>query len=227
MEREYISIEDITDSTQSFFTDFLIKGSFQITNVSRRLAKNGTPYYNIKLKSKFGNLRASRFTHGHIEFESLNFIYLVGNVIEIEGIYQYKWHSVKITSEKQNDSFIKTLHLNNPEEEGFNLQKENTPLLENQNDKLDELIKLYKFGTTIQIKSYINDMIKPIFNKASKKKIKEFEEFIEKQLETWPEDRRNEILEEFFRTLGRYKSIQPTKWRKLGLYLLKLISLLS
>jgi len=37
-----------------------------------------------------------------------------------------------------------------------------------------ELIKLSKFGTTIQIKSYINDMIKTIFNKASKKRIEEF-----------------------------------------------------
>lgn len=227
MEREYISIEDITDSTQSFFTDFLIKGSFQITNISRRLAKNGTPYYNIKLKYKFGNLSARRFTNGHLEFESLNFIYLVGNFIEIEGIYQYKWHTVKITSEKLIESFIKRRHLINPEEKGFNWQKENTSLLENQKDKLDELIKLFKFGTTIQIKSYINDMIEPIFNKASKKKIKEFEEFVEKQLETWPEDRRNEFLEEFFRTLGMYKAMQPTKWRKWGSYLLKLISLLS
>ena len=92
---------------------------------------------------------------------------------------------------------------------------------------VEVLIKLYKFGTTIQIKSYINDMIKPIFNKPSKKKIKEFEEFIEKQLETWPEDRRNDVLEEFFRTLERYKAMQPTKWRKWGSYLLKLISLLS
>ena len=227
MEREYISIEDNTDSTQSFFTDFLIKGSCQIINVSRRLAKNGTPYYNIKLKSKFGNLSARRFTRGHNEFESLNLIYLVGNVIEIEGIYQYKWHSVKITSEKRIDSFTKKLRLINLEEKGFNLQKEKIPLLENQNDKLDELIKLSKFGTTIQIKSYINDMIKTIFNKASKKRIKEFEEIIEKQLETWPEDRRNEFLEEFFRTLGRFKAMQPSKWRKWGSYLLKLISLLS
>ena len=227
MEREHISIEDIADSTQSFFTDFLIKGRFLINNVNQRLAKNGTPYYNIKLKYKLGNLNARRFTCGHNEFESLNFIYLVGNVIEIEGIYQYKWHSVKITSEKLSESFIKKLHPINPEEKGFNLQKEKTSLLQIQDDKLDELIKLYKFGTTIQIKSYINDLIKPIFNKASKKKIKEFEAFIEKQLETWPEDRRNEFLEEFFRTLGRYKAMQPAKWRKWGLYLVKLISLLS
>ena len=220
MEREYISIDDITDSTQSFFTDFLIKGRFQITNISRKIAKNGTSYYNINLKHKVGNLKAKRFTHGQLEFESLYAIYLIGNIIEIEGIYQYEWHSVKISSEK-----LIEIPPVDPEEKGFNQQKEKLDLLKNQNDKFDELIKLSKFGTTIQIKSYINDMINFHFPKASKKKGREFQKSIEDHIKMWPEDRRVEFLEEFSRTLGRYKAMQPAKWRKWGSYLFKLISL--
>lgn len=220
MEREYIS-------TQSFFTDFLIKERFLVTNVSRRIAKNGTLYYNISLTHKLGILNAKRFTNSRLEFESLNSIYLVGNFVEIEGIYQYEWHSVKITSEKIIENIIEKHSPEIHEENGFDLQKEKLTVLKNHSGKFDELIRLFKLGTTIQIKSHIDDMVKSHFPKATKKKIKEFQKYIEDvEYLKWPEDRQDEFLEEYYSVVGRYKAMQPAKWRKWGSYLLKLISLL-
>lgn len=226
MEREYISIEDIIASAQSSTIDFLIKGRFLINSVRGEIANNGTSYYNLNLKCKMVNLSAKRFTSDQLEFGSLNVIYLVGNIIEIEGIYQYKWHSVKITSEKLIESVMEDLPLENYDNNGRNLHEEKLALLKNQSDKFDELIKLIKFGTTIQIKSYINDVIRPIFDVASNKKIKEFKKSIEKHINIWPEDRREEFWNEYSRSIGRYEAMQPAKWKKWGARLLKLISVL-
>ncbi len=100
MERELISVEDIIISAQNSINDFPINGKFLITDIIEKTTKNGDPYYNIKLKDKTGNLKAKRFTNGDSEFKSLNTIYLIGNIIEIEGIYQNEWDSLKINTEK-------------------------------------------------------------------------------------------------------------------------------
>ena len=98
MEKKFMSVEDFAISAQ----DFSIKRRFLITNVVKKMASNGTKYYFLTLKDNTGKLNAKRFTNGEIEFRSLNSIYLIGNFIEIEGIYQYRWQSMKIFTENKN-----------------------------------------------------------------------------------------------------------------------------
>jgi len=121
MEREYISIEDIITSAQGSINDFFIKGRFLIISVREKIARNGTPYYSLSLEYKTGKLNANRFTSGELEFGSLNAIYLVGNIIEIEGIYQNEWNSMKIFTEKLIESIIEELPNENQDinEENF------------------------------------------------------------------------------------------------------------
>ena len=203
MEREHISIK-------ASINDFFIRGRFRIISVREKIARNGTSYYSLNLKNKTGKLNAKRFTSGESEFKSLNDKYLVGNIIEIEGIYQNEWNSMKIFTEKLIVSII------------------GEPPHENQEqiNKLDELIKLAKLGTTIHIKSYINDLIKYFFDNASNRKIREFKKSIGHYIEVWPEDKRDELWNEYSRTIGRYEAMQPSKWKKWGCRLIKLISIL-
>ena len=105
MEKEPISIEDIIASAQLSTNDFLINGRFLITNMVERTARNDKPYFNLQLKDKTGNMSAKRFTRGESEFESLKSIYLEGVIIEIEGVYQHDWDSVKINNERVLDFY--------------------------------------------------------------------------------------------------------------------------
>lgn len=209
MEREYILIEDIIAAAQSSINNFSINGKFTIVSVIAKTAINGKPYFDIKLRDKTGDLNAKRFTSGKSEFESLNTIYLLGNIVELKGIYQYEWDSVKITAEKLIKSFTEEL----PYE---------IALLK----KFDELIKITEFSVTIHIKSYINDLIKPLFENPSNRKIKKLKKSIEQHIEVWPEDNREEFFNEYSRTLNRYEDMQPLKWKKWGSHLLKLIFIL-
>ena len=209
MEREYILIEDIIASAQSSINNFSINGKFTIVSVIKKTAINGTPYFIIKLKDKTGNLNAKRFTSGESEFESLSTIYLLRNIVELEGIYQYEWNSVKITAEKLIKSF-----------------KEELPYEIALLKRFDELIKITEFSVTIHIKSYINDLIKPFFENPSNRKIKKLKKSIEQHIEVWPEDNREEFFNEYSRTLSRYEDMQPLKWKKWGSNLLKIISVL-
>jgi len=226
MEREYISIEDIITSAQGSINDFFIKGRFLIISVREKIARNGTPYYSLSLEYKTGKLNANRFTSGELEFGSLNAIYLVGNIIEIEGIYQNEWNSMKIFTEKLIESIIEELPNENQDINEENFHKKNLTLLENQIDKFDELIKLTKLGTTIRIKSYINDLVKSVFDNASYRKIRKFKKSIEQHIEVWPEDKRDEFWNECSRTIRRYEALQAPKWKKWGSHLIKLISVL-
>jgi len=93
-------------------------------------------------------------------------------------------------------------------------------------NKFDELIEMVKFSNLVHIKSLINDEIKPYFKKASKKKIKKLKKSIEQHIEIWPEEKRKEFYEEYFRTIKRYEELQPPEWKKYGSGLLKLFSIL-
>ena len=100
MEKENISVEDIITSAQASMNDFPINGRFLITSIVEKTTKYDKPYFNLKLKDKTGSLSAKRFTRGETEFESLKSIYLEGNIVEIEGVYQHEWDSVKIKNER-------------------------------------------------------------------------------------------------------------------------------
>jgi len=106
------------------------------------------------------------------------------------------------------------------------LQENLASLLKEQNAKFDELIKNTKFALTIQIKSYINDQIKPFFANPSNKNIKKLKKSIEQYIEVWPEDKREQIKNEYTRSIKRYEDTQPSKWKKWGSHLIKLISVL-
>ena len=93
-------------------------------------------------------------------------------------------------------------------------------------DKFDELIKLTKSSYEIQIKSFINDEIKPYFKKTSKKKIKKLKKNIEKHIVVWPEEKREEFYREYLRTIKRYEDLQPPEWKKYGSMLMKIIPVL-
>lgn len=226
MEREYISIEDIIASAQGSINNFSINGRFLITSVIKKTTINGKPYFNITLKDKTGNLNAKRFTSGESEFESLNNIYLLGNIVELEGIYQYEWDSVKIAAEKLIKSFIKELPHEIQDENVENFLQKNLALLKNQKDKFDELIKIIEFEVTILIKLYINDVIKPIFENPSNRKIKELKKSTEQHIEGWSENKREEFINEYSRTIKRYEDLQPSKWKKWISCLIRLISVL-
>lgn len=221
MEREYIT------RSRGFSTDLLIRGRFLITEVVRKIAINETPYYNIILNYEIGNLNAKRFTNGQSEFDSLNSLYLVGNIIEIEGIYQNKFHSVKILSEKFIESVEKKKFSSLQENSEVNFQKGKLSALKMYAAKLDELINLFEFGTSIQIKSYFNDLLQSHFSTMSKKKRKEFQKFIEELIcLQWPKERHYEFLREFRSAIEMFKLLQPAKWRKWGSFLFKLISII-
>ena len=214
MKREYILIEDIIASAQGSI-NFSINGKFLITSVIKKTTINGKPYFNIKLKDKAGDLNAKRFTSGKSEFEFLSTIYLLGNLVELEGIYQYEWDSVKITDEKLIKSFT---------EENFPPKNHLLALIKEQNEKFDELIKITEFKAKIHIKSYINDLIKPFFENPNKRNIKKLKKSIEQYIEGWPEENREEFFNEYSRTIKRYEDMQPLKWKKWGSNLLKIIS---
>ena len=95
-------------------------------------------------------------------------------------------------------------------------------LLKDQNDKFDELLKLIGFSNEIQIKSFINDQVKPFFENLSKKKIKKLKKSLEQHVEDWPEEKREELFNEYLKTIKRYEELQPPKWKKYGSTLLKL-----
>ena len=95
-------------------------------------------------------------------------------------------------------------------------------LLKAQNDKFDELLKLIGFSNEIQIKSFINDQVKQFFENPSKKKIKKLKKSLEQHVEVWPEEKREELFNEYFKTIKRYEELQPPKWKKYGSTLLKL-----
>lgn len=110
MEKEYISVKDIIASAQLSMNDFPINGRFLIIDVVEKIARNNKPYFNIRLKDRTGNLSAKRFTSGENEFESLKSIYLEGNIVEIEGIYQHDWDSVKINNENRLEPYEDNLY---------------------------------------------------------------------------------------------------------------------
>jgi tetratricopeptide (TPR) repeat protein len=99
-------------------------------------------------------------------------------------------------------------------------------LLEEFKSSFGTLVELAKLTSTINIKSYINDHIKPYFDQPSKKKIKKLKKSLQQQLEVWPEEMRKEFLNEYLRTIKRYEELQPPKWKKYGSTLLKLIPIL-
>ncbi len=223
MEREYISIEDILASAQNSNKDFSIKGRFLITDVLKKTSKIGKPYYNIKLKDTTGKLNAKRFTSGESEFKFLNTIYLVGNIVEFQGIYQNEWNSLNINTEE--------LILRVMEEFPQRIQKDNVDyfLQENLaliNNKLGELIKINKFGTQIHIKSYINDVIKSGFANPSNRRIKLLKKSYEQHTEGWSEDKREKFYNDYTRTIRHYEAMRPSKWKRWGSRLFKLISLI-
>ena len=100
-------------------------------------------------------------------------------------------------------------------------------LLKDQNDKFDELLKLIGFSNEIQIKSFINDQVKPSFENPSKKKIKKLKKSLEQYVEDWPEEKREELFNEYLKTIKRYEELQPPKWKKYGSTLLKLASVIK
>ena len=167
-------------------------------------------------------MNAKRFTSGESEFDSLKQIYLVGNIIEIAGIYQYKWNSIKIFNEK----LIKSVKEEKAQKNGENFNYKKKVSLKDKNEKIDELLELTRFGTTIQIKSYINDYIKSVFDHASRRKIREFKKTIKQHIENWPKDRRDELCNEYSRIIEHYENLQPSWWKKWGSGLIKLISVL-
>ncbi len=129
-----------------------------------------------------------------------------------------------VEQKKKSEQFALEDLENSPQE----LQDETIlSLLKKLNDKFGELIKINEFSTTIHIKSYINDLIKPFFEKPSDRKIKKLKKSIEQHIEGWPEDKREEFFNEYFRTIKRYEELQPSKWKKYGSALLKLIPILS
>jgi len=216
LEREFMSIEDIITSAQGSLNDFSIKGKFLITNVKRKIAINRNLYYKITLKDKTGNLDAIRFTNRKSEVESLNSIYLKGSIIEIEGIYQCEWKSMKIYKEKLIENF--------KEQRPHKIQNLNVEnILKNELAPLKELIKL---GTIIQRKSYINDVIKPIFDNLSSRKIKQLKKSFEQEIEGWPIEKREEFRYDYAKTFERYESMQPSKWKKWSSNIFKLFSIL-
>lgn len=99
MEIKVNSVEEIIKSAHEYINNFRLHGKFLIINVIEKIAKNNKPYISLDLKDKTGVMRAKRFTNGNNEFNSLKSIYIEGNAIEIEGIYQYKWGSVNIKNE--------------------------------------------------------------------------------------------------------------------------------
>ncbi len=99
-------------------------------------------------------------------------------------------------------------------------------LLRSLISKFDKLIEVSEFTATIHYKSFINDLIKPFFRNPSKKKIRKLKNSLEKYIEDLPDVKKVEFINEYFRTIKRYKDMQPSKWKKWGNYLLKILPLL-
>ena len=123
---------------------------------------------------------------------------------------------MKIFTEKLIESIAKTLQLEvqNRSMENF-LRKELAPLKE-----------LIKVGISIQRKSYINDVIKPIFRNLSNRKINQLKNFFKNEIEGCSIENRGEFYNDFTKTFERYENMQPSKWKKLGSNLFKLLSVL-
>lgn len=202
-----IFIARIIESSQDFTSEYPVTGTFSITRVTRRNAINNTTFYEIEMENLLEQFTARRFTKDQCEFESLKLIYVTGNTINIEGVFQKRFEAVKIYSEH----IMKVSAIQN------NLIR---------NEKLEELIKISKLGTTVLIKTYVNDLITPVFYHPSKKKFKKLKKFFEENLDSWPEEMRGEILGEFHQALERFKGLQPAKWKKWGGYIYKILSLI-
>ncbi len=216
MGRETISIEDNIKPAQESLNDFPIKERFLIINMRKKITRYGKPYYFLNLKDKKGSINAKRFTSGELEFESLKAIYLVGNFVEIEGIYQSEWDSLNINNENLIENFI--------EKSPFEVQNRSLEYILKK--ELAPLKELIKFGTTIQRKSYINDVIKPIFDNLGSRKIKKLKKSFEIEIKGWPKEKREEFYYDYAKTFERYENMQPSKWKKLGSNLFKLLSVL-
>lgn len=76
----------------------------------------------------------------------------------------------------------------------------------------------------ILTKSYINSIIRPYFDKLNNKNVKKLQSMIERHREGWPDEMWKLFVEEYNRTLERYKELQPSKWKKWGKALVNLIT---
>ncbi|KKN27461.1 hypothetical protein LCGC14_0864470 [marine sediment metagenome] len=100
------------------------------------------------------------------------------------------------------------------------------PLLRAMISRFDKFIEISQFSATIHFKSFINDLIKPFFRNPSKKKIKKLKNSLENYFKDLPDETKVEFINEYNRTIRRYKDMQPSKWKTWGNYLLKIMPIL-
>ncbi|GAH62481.1 unnamed protein product, partial [marine sediment metagenome] len=120
----------------------------------------------------------------------------------------------------------KITYQNQIENNKNSIQEKILALLKTQISRLDKLIEVSEFSATIHYKSYINDLIKPFFKNPSKRKIRKLKNSFEKYIEDLPDIKKVMFINEYYRTIKRYKDMRPSKWKKWGNYLLKIIPLL-
>ncbi len=78
----------------------------------------------------------------------------------------------------------------------------------------------------ILMKSYIHESVKPFLDKPSKKKLKKLEEMVNTYKDDWPDEFWQSFVKEYRRIIEQFKELQPSKWRKWGKILMKLITLI-
>ena len=94
-----------------------------------------------------------------------------------------------------------------------------------QKEFLSEIRGLRRDQIFIHTKKFIDDHIRWFFENPSKKKINKLEFLIPDHVEGWPEDHKQFFIEEYKRTIERYKIFQPAKWKKWFKHLINLIPL--
>lgn len=84
--------------------------------------------------------------------------------------------------------------------------------------------KLSEDRNIILQKSFIQTIIKPYFDRPSKKQLKKLEDLLDSYKDGWPDELWKSFVKEYRLTIERYKTLQPSKWKKWGKRFLDIIS---
>jgi len=181
---------------------------------------------------------ALRFVDIDIDFDLYLIILLdLGNVYYSLENYKKALRAFKILfefKEELNDAdigYLDSLIKHIEEDEGVSLEEAHSPdsiLQEIKQLKLlfEDQIKLSADRNIILTKSYIDNLLKPYFEKPSKKIVKKLENMINTFKIGWPEDMWNLFVKEYTSSIEQKKKLQPAVWKKWGNILMKLISVI-
>ena len=78
----------------------------------------------------------------------------------------------------------------------------------------------------ILMRTYINQSLKPFLNKPTKRQFKKLKSMVDSYKDGWPVDLWESFVKDYHRVLEQCKKMQPSKWKRWGNVLMKLVTII-